>query len=384
MPSFKKENAKNQRGEDTARAMSTISGKSRNIQNIVFGAILIVLFALVCRLFAPFITVLLWSILFYILLKPLHQKCIAPFNRATFKGKFCINAISAFFSIATIILILVPFFFMVFQLYRQVIELIRQLRDYLESHSFNENTIFEDISRIIKELSSEQINVSAIELRSGILGYLSSGMQNLIRFSGHAARNVGSFFVVLVFMLFSLFFFFVDGDYLSRLVLRVIPIRKEYLNALVGKFKEITRKLVLGYIIVALAEAVAAFVIFSVFRVSGSLVFAVLVFISAFLPIVGPSIIWLPLGILRIFDGNPASGIALMLVSATFISTIDTFLRPLLLRDRVQLHPLIIFFAILGGVSAFGFSGLILGPIIVIIFLTVFDLFLTEHKLGQT
>jgi predicted PurR-regulated permease PerM len=51
------------------------------------------------------------------------------------------------------------------------------------------------------------------------------------------------------------------------------------------------------------------------------------------------------------------------------------------LRDRIQLHPLIIFFAILGGVTAFGFNGLILGPMIVILFLTVLDLFLTEHKM---
>jgi predicted PurR-regulated permease PerM len=184
-------------------------------------------------------------------------------------------------------------------------------------------------------------------------------------------------------MLFSLFFFFVDGDYLSRLALRIIPIRREYLETLVGKFKEITKKLVLGYIMVALTESVAAFVIFLCFGVSGPLVFALLVFVSAFLPIVGPSIIWFPLGIMRILDGSIAGGIALMLVSAVFISTIDTFLRPLLLRDRVQLHPLVIFFAILGGIKIFGFNGIILGPMVVIIFLTVFDLFLTEHKLSE-
>jgi len=364
--------------------MSESSKKSRNIQNIVFGAILIILFALVCRLFAPFITVLLWSVLFYILLNPLHQKCTASFNRTTLKGKLGINAVSAVFSIATVVLILIPFSFIVFQLYRQVIEMIRQLRDYLDSHSFSENTIFEDISRIIRELSSRQVEISAAELRSSVLGYVSTGLQNLLRFSGHAASNVVSFFVGLVFMFFSLFFFFVDGAYLSRLFLRVIPIRKEYMDALVGKFKEITRKLVLGYIIVALAEAVTAFVVFSFFRVNGALVFSALVFFAAFIPMVGPSIIWFPLGLMRILDGNTAGGIALMLVSAAFISTIDTFLRPLLLRDRIQLHPLIIFFAILGGISAFGFNGIILGPMIVIIFLTVFDLFLTEHKLEQT
>jgi len=356
---------------------------SRNIQNIVFGIILVLLFALVCRLFAPFVSVLLWSVLFYIMFKPLHQKCIAGFNRTTFRGKVCINIISAAFSLGTVTLILIPLSFVIFQLFRQVIESIRQLSDYLSSHSFNENAILENVSQIISDLSSEQIVISADEIRSQILGYLSSGLQNLVRTSGYAARNVGSFFISLVFMIFSLYFFFVDGNYLSRLVLRVIPIRKDYLKTLVIKFKEIVRQLVLGYIIVALAEAVAAFIIFSFFRVSGTLVFAALVFFFSFFPLVGPTLVYIPLGLTRILDGNLGSGILIMLISSVFISTIDNFLRPFILKDRIQLHPLVIFFAILGGISAFGLNGMILGPMAVILFLTVFDLFLTEHKLEQ-
>jgi predicted PurR-regulated permease PerM len=243
--------------------------------------------------------------------------------------------------------------------------------------------ILEDISRVIREISSEQIVISADEIRMRILDFLRTGMQSLLLASRNAAKNVGSFFASLVFMIFSLFFLFIDGSYLSRLALRVIPIRKEYLNVLVGKFKEIIRQLVLGYIIVALAEAVAAFIIFSLFRVSGSLVFATLVFCFSFFPLVGPTLVYVPLSLTRILDGNPGNGIVLLLVSAVFISTIDNFLRPLIFKDRIHLHPLIIFFAILGGISVFGLNGMILGPMIVIIFLTVFDLFLTEHKLQQ-
>ena len=354
---------------------------SRNIQNLVFGFILIILFILVCRLFAPFVTVLLWSVLFYVLFKPIHDKCTAHFDRKTLKGKLCLNIVSAVFAVGTIFLILIPLSFIVFQLFRQAMDAIRQLNEYFTSHSFTEMTILEKISGAVREISSEQININAYEIRARILDFLRSGMQSLLLASANAAKNVGSFFVSLVFMIFSLFFLFVDGSYLSRLALRVIPIRKEYLNTLVLKFKEITRQLVLGYIIVAIAEAVAAFIIFSVFKITGSMVFATLVFCFSFFPLVGPALVYIPLSLMRILDGNLGSGIALMLVSAVFISTIDNFLRPFILKDRIHLHPLIIFFAILGGISAFGLNGMILGPMIVIIFLTVFDLFLTEHKL---
>jgi predicted PurR-regulated permease PerM len=72
-----------------------------------------------------------------------------------------------------------------------------------------------------------------------------------------------------------------------------------------------------------------------------------------------------------------------MAASGIVISTLDNLLRPFFLRDRIQLHPLIIFFAILGGISTFGFNGIILGPMVVILFLTVLDLFLTEHQFDK-
>jgi predicted PurR-regulated permease PerM len=184
-------------------------------------------------------------------------------------------------------------------------------------------------------------------------------------------------------MVFSLFFFYLDGDYLSRLALHAIPIRKEYTGALVGKFKDITRNLVLGYIMVALVQAATAFIVYTLFGVSGSLVFAALTFFCAFIPIFGAGLIWFPLGLLRVLSGDILGGVALWVVSGIFISTLDNFLRPVFLKNRIQLHPLIIFFAILGGISVFGLNGVILGPMVVILFLTVLDLFLMEHKIGQ-
>jgi len=360
-----------------------MTGKPRRIQSVVFGAILLILFILVCRLFAPFVTVILWSILFYVILKPLYQKCTARCNKTTMKGKIVRNGLAALFSFGAVILIIIPFSIVIFQLIVQVTDLVRQVRDYLVLRSVSVDSILEDVSRIIRDLSSEQIVISTVELRSRIMDFLGMGMQNLFRFSGDAVRNIGTFLVSLLFMIFSLFFLFVDGEYLSKLVLHIIPIREEYLKALVGKFKEITLQLVLGYIIVALAEVVAAFIIFSLFRIHGSLVFAALIFFFSFFPIVGPAIVWFPLGIMQIINGNLGRGIFLMVISGVFISSIENFFRPIILRGRIQLHPLIIFFAILGGISAFGFNGIILGPMIVIIFLTVFDLFLTEHKLEQ-
>jgi predicted PurR-regulated permease PerM len=134
---------------------------------------------------------------------------------------------------------------------------------------------------------------------------------------------------------------------------------------------------------VALVQAVLAYIIFTIFRVRGALVFAGLTLISVFIPMIGGGLVWLPLGITRIMNGRVAEGIVFLIVSGVFISMVDNFLRPMFLQNRIHLHPLIIFFAILGGMRVFGFNGFILGPVVVILFLTVLDLFLTEHKIEQ-
>ncbi|MDR1279128.1 MAG: AI-2E family transporter [Treponema sp.] len=354
---------------------------SRNIQTYVFGAILIILFILVCRLFAPFFTVLLWSTLLYVLLSPLHHRLIKKLNLDSLKGKILKNLWAVVFVLGTMIIILIPLSFVASLFFRQIIDLLRYTREALNQRPEFLQDLTDHISALIRDVTMDQVVVTGDEILRQVTGFLTAGLQNLLSLSSTVARNVGGFALSLVFMAFSLFFFYVDGPYLSRLVLHAIPIRKEYITTLTGKFLDITRNLFFGYIMVALVQAVMAYIIFSLFHVRGALVFAALTFICVFIPMIGGGLVWLPLGLVRIMSGNIAGGIFFLIVSGIFISTLDNVLRPMFLKDRIQLHPLIIFFAILGGVQAFGFNGLILGPMMVILFLTVLDLFLTEHKI---
>jgi predicted PurR-regulated permease PerM len=358
------------------------SGPSpKNIQNYAFGAILIALFLVVCRLFAPFFTVLLWSTLLYVLLSPLHHRAIEKLDLRSRKGKILKNLWAVVFTLGTMVIILIPLSFVASLFSLQIIDLIRYSRDALNRRPEFLKNMLDYISGFIRDITMDQVIITGDEILRQITGVLTSGLQNLLSMSSAVARNIGGFALGIILMVFSLFFFYVDGAYLSRLVLHAIPIRKEYITALTGKFMDITRNLFLGYIMVALIQAVMAYIIFSLFQVRGTLVFAALTFICVFIPMIGGGLVWLPLGIVRIIGGNISGGIFFLITAGLFISTLDNVLRPIFLKDRIHLHPLIIFFAILGGISTFGFNGLILGPMAVILFLTVLDLFLTEHEI---
>jgi predicted PurR-regulated permease PerM len=358
----------------------------RPIQSYVFGVIFIVLFLVVCRLFTPFFTALLWSILLYIMFSPLHRRLIKNLNFDTTKGKILRSFWAVVFALGTMAVIFIPlslmatiffFFFMAFG--RGARDLLNQRPEYLHD-------LFEKITAFIRDISAGQIVINADDINNQLKALITNellGNKQMVFLSGNIVRILGTLAVNLLVMVFSLFFFYADGPYLSRLVLRAIPIRTEYISTLTRKFMDITRNLFFGYIIVALLEAAVAFIIFSIFDVKGSLVLAVVTFLFVFIPVLGATVVYIPLAVLKIAGGNIAGGVVFFIISAVFISGIDNVLRPLFLRDRIQLHPLIIFFAILGGLVVFGFNGFILGPVMVILFLTVLDLFLTEHKIGS-
>jgi predicted PurR-regulated permease PerM len=351
------------------------------VQTLVFAAILVVLFIMVCRLCAPFFTVLLWSVLLYILVSPLHHRLIRGLDFSALSGRILKTIWAVVFALGTAVLILVPLTFVGSAFSRQIMELTRFIRELFTERPNAMNDLFDRAALLIQDLSQGQIQLTGGEIGQWLLDLLNSSLQRLFSLSSRVARNVGSFFVGMVMLVFTLFFLYTDGPYLSRLVLHAIPIRREYLKTLTGKFMDITRSLFFGYIMVALIQATMAYIIFTLFAVRGALVLAMVTFICVFIPMIGGGLVWLPLGLIRLFSGDVLGGTLFLIVSGFFISLLDNVLRPMFLKDRIQLHPLVIFFAIMGGVSVYGFNGLILGPVIVILFLTVLDIFLIEHKL---
>ncbi|MDR1867963.1 MAG: AI-2E family transporter [Treponema sp.] len=362
--------------------MSEQNLPERKVQNVIFGVILIALFALVCRLFSPFFTVFLWSILFYILFSPLHRLAMKKVNITKRKGNILKNLFAALFAIMAVLIILIPITFVAIQFFYQIVDLFRAASDILSTQPLIIDDILESISDFIRGITFEQITISAADIRSNIMSFIRSGLQEALQFSSSLAGKIGSFLITLALMIFCLFFFFLDGNYLSKLTLHIIPIRKEYLSTLVSKFTETTRNLFFGYILVAFVQAFTAFIIFNIFHIKGSFVFASLTFICVFIPMIGGGLVWIPLGIAKIIEGPVSNGIIFMILAGVSISLIDNIIRPFFLQDRIKLHPLIIFFSILGGISILGFNGLILGPMIVILFLTVLDLFLVEHGIS--
>ncbi len=357
--------------------------ETKKVQTWFFAAVFILLLAAVARIFSPFFTILLWSTLLYIMSSPLYHWTIRTLDLSHRTARILRYLIAGAFSIASVVVIVVPFGFVMVQLARQLSTLIRTGLAFINNNPDFLNAELALVTRFLADLGLRPEDMPDFDLKNRLSEVLSGSFDNLMHLTTGIVKNIGLLVVGLAFMVFTLFFFYVDGDYLLKLVVRAVPIRNDYMKELVGKFRDITRNLVFGYILVAVAQALVALLIFSLFKVEGSLALAIILFFCSFIPMIGAGAVWGPLGVLRIINGDFMGGIIFLAICAVFISTLDNVLRPLFLKDRIKLHPLIIFFSILGGISVFGFNGLVLGPMIVIIFLTVLDIFLLEHGLPE-
>jgi predicted PurR-regulated permease PerM len=332
-------------------------------------------------MFSPFFSVLLWSTLLYVLISPLHQRIIERIKLETRRGQIARTIFAALFAFFTVVLIVIPLVFIAYQFSVQIRDLTHSAMIMFDENSEFFSNINTNVSHFVSQITGGTVSISPEQISAQVRSIFGQGLQWSVLAGSSIIRNVGGFLLNLVFMVFCLFFFYLDSMHFGKLIKSTIFIRKDYMQTLIGKFKDTTRSLFFGYIMVALVQGIVAFIIFLIFKVESALVFAILTIICAFIPMMGAGIVWLPLGIFMIINGELVQGIVFLVLCGGTISTLDNFLRPLFLQERVKLHPLIIFFSILGGIFTFGFNGLILGPMLVIIFLTVLELFVKEHKI---
>ncbi len=188
------------------------------------------------------------------------------------------------------------------------------------------------------------------------------------------------FFIFVVF--FTLYYFLIEGRKLVDQIMYLSPLKNTHEKILVEKFISITRATAKGAMIIALVQGVIGLLMFSLLGFSSAFILGIAMMFCSLIPMVGAGLIWLPAALVMFISGNVWQGIVILAVGGGIISTIDNFLRPKLVGNDTQMHPLIVFFATLGGLSMFGFLGFIVGPMILALFLALWDIYAEEFK-GQ-
>ncbi len=333
---------------------------TKQIRTIFLVIIILILFILVFLIFKPFLNLILWGILLSVIINPIYKKFINKKNKLT-NNYFYRGTIAAILSFLTILIIVVPVFFI---LYRLAIEL-KQFSLWLEN--LRESAVlidFEKINNLIQDIiyKISGINIQ-FDLASEISKILANKKLDLAPIITSLASKILNTIIGLFFLVITIYFILTDSSILIKYFEDIIPIEKKYIDNFSFKFRQVMEVIVKGYLIIGLYQAFIIFILLIIFKHSNPFLFSTLTFISSFIPMLGASVIWLPIAILIGFTQGIVKGVIFALLAGFFVSTVDNFLRPLIISDKIKIHPLLLFFSIIGGLMAFGYNGVILGPL---------------------
>lgn len=183
---------------------------------------------------------------------------------------------------------------------------------------------------------------------------------------------------------FVLYFMLISYDSMERVILEILPFRDENKIILQQETRSIILSNAIGIPVVALTQGILAYFVFLSLGVNSPLVYAVLVSFTTVIPVVGTSLVWIPLGLNALLQGDILRGALIIIFGLVIIGGSDAVLRFVLQKKLANIHPLITFFGVLIGLAMFGFWGIIFGPLLLSLLHLLFNMYRHDYIKGST
>ena len=230
----------------------------------------------------------------------------------------------------------------------------------------------------------ETLGLSPEQMRAG----LASAAAHAGKFAatGLAAAGQGALRLILqlAIMLYLLFFFLRDGEKLLGLLVRMLPLGDEREHELFGQFAKVSRVSVTSTVVIGVAQGSLGGVALALLGIGSPVLLGVLMGVLSIVPAVGPALVWAPVALWLFASGAWVQGLILVAAGVLAIGLADNVLRPMLVGRQARLPDYVALLATLGGLSVFGFSGLVIGPVLAALFFVSWRLFEEEFSPAET
>ena len=192
--------------------------------------------------------------------------------------------------------------------------------------------------------------------------------------------NVLKFLANSFFMLLIIYYLLIDKQRLHSFILNISPLPDDQDDKLFQQFKDMAGAILIGNGLGGLIQGILGGIVFAVFGLKSPFFWGVIMGLMAFLPIVGIGVIFIPAAIYLFLVGRIAAGIFFIIFYVILSGGIEYIFKPKLVGQRVQMHALLVFLSIIGGLKLFGILGIIYGPLIITAFLTLTDIYKTSYQ----
>ncbi len=299
-----------------------------------------------------------------------------------FLGKRIKASLASFITCFLVILVLfAPITFFVGMLSNEALNMYQmaksavlsdEIRNFLQNSRYLEQSN-QFLSVFNIEITEEDFNgvVSAVARNVGLFLYQQASS---------IASNILSFVVNFLFMLLIVFYLFIDGDRLESFIMDLSPLPEEQDQKLINKFREMAGAIIVGNGLGGILQGFLGGAVFALFQLPSAFLWGVIMGLLAFLPIVGIGMVFVPAAIFLFIQGRIGAGIFFIVFYAILSLSVEYIFKPKLVGTRLQMHPLLVFFSIVGGLKLFGLLGIIYGPLIVTAFLTLTDIYHASYQ----
>lgn len=330
-------------------------------RSLFFLGLVVLLSIGILYIFRPFLYPIFWAAIIAVMFYPVYSHMVLKIKR----GPAALIAV-----LLVLVMIVIPLITVISLLINQSVQLYSLI---------SERDVNQDVVALFRWLSDTPLAPYVVRAQTELPEHIASISKQVSLFTFNSLKsltqNSAHFLFMFFLMLYTLYYFFKDGQRMLNRVMHLSPLGDTYEQMLYSRFTSVARATLKGTIIIGGIQGFIGGILFWVTGIPGALIWGVVMTMLSVIPAVGSFVVWLPAAIIMLAMGNIWQGITILLVGTFIISLIDNLLRPPLIGKDIEMHPLLVLFSTLGGIFIFGISGFIIGPIIAALYLAVMTIY---------
>lgn len=351
--------------------------EDRTSQNLIlwfFLTCFLISISLMGWLLSPFFSIIILGAVVAGAFYPIYRR-LAAHDKISSGSASLLTCLLIFF------ILFVPIVFFVGVLTREAYELVQLARSpaltsFINTH-FTNSALLDRINPLLANfdivITGDELSKTISDIGRAVGLFLYDQARAI---ASNTLAFLGSFFL----MLLVIFFLLIDGPKLVQFLIDLSPLPEEQDNQLMGKFSDMAGAILVGNGLCGALQGFAGGMLFWLFGLQSAFLWGVIMSLLAFLPIIGIGVVFIPTVIFLFLTGRIGSSLFFLIFYLLLSGGVEYILKPKVVGTRVQIHTLVVFLSIIGGLKIFGILGIIYGPLIATAFLTLTNIYHTSYQ----
>jgi predicted PurR-regulated permease PerM len=354
--------------DEKRELLSVEQTTQKRLGTVLFYGIVVALVYFVFLVFEPFLPALAWAVVIVVVSYPAYRRLRARF-RPTAAALIC--------TVGVTVILIVPTLLVMAAFVRQGVEAVQTLQQQIQ------NGHFDWVNRLWLELEGKFQSSNVTSLSTILSRYAEEAAGYIAARLGTLLKNTALFLFHLSVTILAMFYLFRDGESIVERVREILPFEAVHRDKMMDEAHDLIFASVVSSAVAAAAHGVLGGLAFGLTGISAPVFWGVMMGFFSLVPVVGSALIWAPAAINLIVQGHIGAGILLAVFCSVIVGVVDNVVRPWVIGGRTEMGGLVVFISVLGGISAFGLLGVVVGPIVVATGASLLDLYAPSAPSGN-